>query len=458
MNILILGAGQVGSTLAANFSSEDENNVTIVDISSDQLKPLQDKYDLRTVQGLASYPQILEQAGGANADLVIAVTKNDEVNILSLQVAHKLFKNKTKIARIRSHEYLESEHIFRTNSAKEKVIDVFISPDKLVTDYILRLLEHPGALQVMDFAEGRLRLVAVKAFYGGPLVGHEIRDLKSHLPNNAETRIVAIFRNGQSIAPEGSTILEVGDEVFFLAERENIKMVMSELRRLDKAYKRVMIAGGGNIGYRLAKELESRCSVKLIEHGEKRARSISELLDDTLVLHGDATDQELLKQEGIQDVDVFLALTNSDEANLISSMLAKKHGARKVMSIVNKTTYVDLVQNDAIDIAISPEQITISGVLAYAREGDTETAYSLRRGAAEVMELVVHGHARESQVVDRMISEIPLPVGVTIGAVLREDEVIIVHHDTVVHDNDHVVLFFSDKSQIPYIEKLFGGV
>jgi trk system potassium uptake protein TrkA len=457
MNILILGAGQVGSTLAEHLSKDEANNITLVDISAEKIFALQDKMDIRTEAGLASHPKVLERAGGEDADLVIAVTQSDEVNILACLTAHKMFKTPAKIARIRSKEYLEIETLFRLNSIGETVVDAFISPDMLVVDHIASLLELPGALQVLDFAEGKLRLVAVKAYYGGPLVGHEIAELKKHLPSKAEARIVAIYRNGQPIPPEGTTRINANDEVFFLSTPENIKRVIKELRANDKPYKRIMIAGGGNIGLQLAQRIEENRLVKLIEFDKTRAASIAQELDKTLVLVGDATDQELLHNEGIDEVDVFLALTNSDEANIISSMLAKKLGVNKVMSIVNKTSYVDLVQNDTIDIAISPEQITISSVLSYVRKGDTTAAHSLRRGAAEVMEVVVHEETATAGIIGKTIEELNLHKGVTIGAIIREEEVIIAHHDTRIENEDHVIIFVNDSKEVHSVEKLFGG-
>ncbi|MEJ2380700.1 MAG: Trk system potassium transporter TrkA [Gammaproteobacteria bacterium] len=450
MKIIILGAGQVGSSVAHSLTGE-ANDITVVDTNTKVLQDLQDRLDLRTVAGLASYPDVLTRAGAEDADMVIAVTNSDETNMVACQVAYTLFNTPTKIARVRALEYLTHPKLFTQEAFP---IDVIISPEQLVCDYIQRLIEQPGALQVLDFAGGRVRLVAVKAYYGGPLVGHELRTLREHMPT-AEARVAAIFRRGRPMIPEGNTVIEADDEVFFIAATEHIRAVMSELRKLDKSNKRIILAGGGNIGKRLAGALEGRFQVKIIERDADRTRAISEELDKSIVLLGDAADEELLLEENIENTDVFCALTNDDEANILSSMLAKRLGARKVMSLINRASYVDLVESGIIDIAISPQQATIGSLLTHVRRGDVVVVHSLRRGAAEAIEAVAHGDSRNSKVVGRMVEEIKLPPGTTIGAVVRGDEVIIAHHDTAIEPEDHVILFLTDKKRIGDVEKLF---
>ncbi len=450
MKIIILGAGQVGSSVAANLASE-ANDITVVDVNNELLHDLQDRLDIRTVSGMASYPEVLRQAGAEDADMILAVTNSDEVNMIACQVAHSMFRTPTKIARVRSAEYLAYKDLFTDDSIP---IDVMISPEQILTDYVQRLIAQPGALQVLEFADGLVQLVAVKAYYGGPLVGHELKDLRDHMPN-VETRVAAIFRRGTAIAPEGDTVIEADDEVFFIAAKENIRRVMGELRRLDKPNKRIIIAGGGNIGRRLAKTLEKSYQVKLIDHNWERSRRISEELDRTIVLHGDVADEELLIEENIESVDVFCAVTNDDEANILSSMLAKRLGARKVMALINRAAYVELVESGDIDIAISPHQAMIGSLLTHIRRGDVVMVHSLRRGAAEAIEAVAHGDSRSSKVVGRTIEEIKLPPGTTIGAVVRGKEVIVAHHDTCIEAEDHVILFLVDKRRIGEVEKLF---
>jgi len=454
MKIIILGAGQVGGTLAQNLASE-ANDITIVDTDDARLAELRDRLDIGVVIGEASHPTVLVQAGIEDADMLIAVTNNDEINMIACQVAYSLYRTPTKIARVRANAYLNKPQLFNSDNIP---IDVLISPERLVSDYIFRLIEHPGALQVLDFADGKVQLVAVKAYYGGPLVGQELSFLRQHMPS-VDTRVAAIYRRDRAIMPEGSTVIEADDEVFFIAAKSDIRAVMSELRRLENQYKRIIIAGGGNIGFRLARKLESRYSVKVIEFFPERARYLSERLDRAIVLQGGASDQELLLEENIEDTDVFLALTNDDEANIMSSMLAKRLGARKVMTLINNPAYVDLVQGGEIDIAISPQQTTIGSLLTHVRRGDIVNVHSLRRGAAEAIEVIAHGDQRTSKVVGKAIEDIDLPQGASIGAILREtdkgSEVLIAHDNIVVETGDHVIVFLVDKKHTKDIEQLF---
>ncbi|MCV6589221.1 MAG: Trk system potassium transporter TrkA [Marinobacterium sp.] len=450
MKIIILGAGQVGGTLAENLASE-ANDITIVDTDSARLRELQDRMDIRTIEGKASYPSVLVQAGAQDADMLIAVTNLDEVNMIACQVAQTLFNTPTKIARVREHDYLKQKAIF---ADKAIPIDVLISPEELVTRHVKRLIQHPGALQVLDFADGKAQLVAVRAYYGGPLVGREISYLRAHMPS-VDTRVAAIFRRGSPIIPKGDTVIEADDEVFFIAATRDIRAVMSELRRLDRPYKRIMIAGGGNIGARLATTIEDDYQVKIIERSMSRCDQLARRLNNSIVLHGSASDKDLLLEENIEDTDVFCALTNDDEANIMASMLAKRLGARTVMTLINNPAYVDLVQGGVIDIAISPQQTTIGALLTHVRRGDVAAVHSLRRGAAEALEAVAHGDTRSSKVVGRTIEQIALPPGCTIGAIVRNDEVLIAHDDVMVENGDHVILFLVDKKRIAEVERLF---
>jgi trk system potassium uptake protein TrkA len=450
LKIIILGAGQVGSSVAANLAGE-ANDITVVDSNLGRLQHLQDRFDLRTVHGSASHPGVLAQAGAADADMIIAVTNSDETNMIACQVAYTLFHTPTKIARVRHVEYLKHDKLFAQEALP---IDVLISPEQQVTDYIQRLIEFPGALQVLDFADGKVQLVAVRAFYGGPLVGHALRELPQRM-RGIETRVAAIFRQGKAIIPRGDTIIESDDDVFFIAAPKHIRAVMKKLRKLDKPNKRIIIAGGGNIGTRLALALEQHCHVKLIELNQERAEIISEELRRTTVLLGDSADEDLLMEENINETDVFCALTNDDEANILSSMLAKRLGARTVMALINRAAYVDLVQRDIIDIAISPQQATIGSLLAHVRRGDVVVVHALRRGAAEAIEAIAHGDRTSSKVVGRSIEEIRLPKGTTIGAIVRQGKVIMVHHDTVIEAEDHVIALVTDKSHVSELESLF---
>lgn len=450
MKIIILGAGQVGGTLAQSLASE-HFDVTLVDDNLEVLRSLQDKYDIRTIAGKASYPSVLRQAGAEDTDILIAVTNSDEVNMMACQIAYRIFNIPTKIARIRSTAYLLNTSLFCNEAIP---IDVAICPEQLVTDNVKRLIEHPGALQVLDFAEARVQLVAVRAFHGGPLVGQALSNLKEHVPS-VDTRVAAIFRKGRPIIPQGDTVIEVDDEVFFIAAKNDIRTVMSELRRLENPYKKIMIAGGGNIGERLAEGIESRYQVKILERNADRCRYLSENLDRSIILNSDASNQNLLLEENIENTDVFCALTNNDEANIMSSLLAKRLGAKRVMTLISNPAYVDLIQGGEIDIAISPQMITVGHLLRHVRQVDIANVYSLRRGAAQAIEVIAHGDKQSSKVIGRKLEDIKLPPGTTIGALVRDTQVLIAHDHIVVEAEDHVILFLVDKRRIREVEKLF---
>lgn len=451
MNIIILGAGQVGATLVENLVRE-ENDITLVDINADRLKSLQNRLDIRTVVGSAAYPEVLQQAGAENADMLIAVTSSDEVNIVACQIAYQLFHTPTKIARIRSQQYLQYRDALFESGAF--TIDVTISPEYLVTSNITRLIEYPGALQVLDFANGKIQLVAIRPYFGGPLVGKTLGSVQEYLPS-FKANVAAIFRGNRSIPLKQDTTIEIGDEVFFVAARSQIREIMSALRRLDNPYQRIIIAGGGNIGFRLAQELENHYQVKLIEHNVARSHFISERLNKTIVLLGDASDRELLLNENIEYTDVFCALTNDEEVNIMSSMQAKRLGVRHVMALVTRTAYIDLIEGGDIDTAISPQHATIGSILTHIRRGDIINVHSLRRGAAEAIEIVAHGDISTSKVVGRKIEDIKLPKGTNIGAILRNNKVVIPNDETMIESDDHVILFLVDKRYLEEVECLF---
>ena len=341
-----------------------------------------------------------------------------------------------------------------------------------MTDYIRKLIEFPEALQVLEFADGMVTMIAVKAFEGGMLVGKPLKTIPLRLPH-IDARVAAIFRRDQPIVPTGDTIIESGDEVFILAATTHIRKVMTELRRMDKPIRRVIIAGGGNIGFRLARAIEGSVNVKLIERDRQRAEYLASTLTRALVLRGDSTDEALLDSESIEETDMFLALTNDDEDNIMSSSLAKQMGARRTLALINRKSYVDLVQGGRIDIAISPAQTSIGQLLARVRRGDVAAVHSLRRGAAEALEVVAHGDAKHCKVIGRKIEEIDLPDGATIAAIVRNTgqsrteykelvpyevpifEVIMAHHDTVIRAEDHVIVFCTSKKLVGKVEKLF---
>ena len=450
MKIIILGAGQVGGSLALSLANES-NDITLVDSDSRRLYELQDRADLQTITGHASYPTVLAQAGARDADMIVALTNSDETNMVACQVAYTLFHTPTKIARVRTADYLEFKDLFVQEALP---IDVLISPEILVSNYVENLIEHPGALQVLNFAEGKVKLIAMSLYDNSQYVGKRVRKVFDDVKAK-EARLVALYRGKQSLAIDQDTQLEAGDDLFFIAAASQAKNVTTVLQGLDKPNRRVIIAGGGNIGYQLAAVLEPHYRVKIIERNAERARFLSETLDKTVVLKGDAADESMLLDENIDSADVFCALTNDDEANILSAMLAKRMGARKTLSLINRPSYIELVESGMIDIAISPQQVTIGALLAHIRRGDVVAVHSLRKGSAEALEAVAHGDRKTSKVVGRAIADLNLPRGANIGAIVRNEEVIIAKSDLVIEPEDHVIMYLADKNKVRDVERLF---
>lgn len=451
MKIIIVGAGRVGASLAESLVSE-QNDLTLIDPDPAVLSELQNRYDLRTVAGNGILPEVLRQAGAEDADMLVAVTRSDETNLVACRIACTMFNVPRRIARVRSSDLAEQAALEGDEGFN---VDHVICPEQSVTEHIERLIEFPEALQVLDFADGRVTLVSVRAFAGGPLVSHPVEEIRQHLPN-VDVRIVALFRDNQSLPVDGYTMIQPGDEVFCLSATKDVRKVMAEMRRMTKPVQRVMIAGGGNIGLRLARSLEKSYQVKVIESNRKRCENLSHAVSsDTLVLYGDATDEDLLDQENVQDVDTFIALTNDDENNIMSALLAKRMGARRVISLIQRKVYAELVQGGQIDIALAPSNATLSELLRHIRRGDVVEVHRLRRGVAEAIEAIAHGDTKSSKVVGRPIEKISLPKGAVIGAIVRGDQVLMAHHDTVIEAEDHVITFVENRKLIPEVEKLF---
>ena len=467
MRIVILGAGQVGTSVAQSLVSES-NDITVVDSNRDRLENLQIRLDLRTVAGSAVLPSVLEEAGLADADILIAVTQSDQTNLVACKLAHSVFNVPTRIARLRSREFLDNPALLADENF---AVSYALCPEQVITDYLVKLVEFPEALQVLSFASGRVALVAVKTYAGGLMVGKPIREMSEHLGGTVEARIAAIFRRDHAVPPIGDTIIEDGDEVFVLAADEHIRRVMVEMRRMTAPVSRIIIAGGGNIGLRVAQQLEDKCSVKLIEHDPVRALMIATSLGKSLVLLGDATDENLLQQEAIDETDLFLALTNDDEDNIMAASLAKNMGCKRVVALINRRAYADLVQGGPIDIAISPAQVSIGDLLTHVRHGFVVKVHSLRRGAAEAIELVVHGDPKTSRVVGRRVGDLPVIPGATLavivrdfdkiedigyqGMLMRKGHVVIAHKEEIIQAADHVIVFCLNKKVVQKVEQLF---
>ena len=470
MKIVILGAGRVGESVAESLVSE-QNDITVIDSDPQRLRQLQDRLDLRGVVGNGIQPSVLREAGIEDTDMLIACAPLDETNLVVCKVAHDLFNVPTTIARVRSPEFENGSPLMGKSGF---AVDQVICPEASVTAYIRKLIEHPEALQVLEFAHGLVSLIAVRAVAGGPLVQHSLAEIPKLVPG-VDMRIVAIYRQDNAVpALEGDTRIEPGDEVFVLSATEHIRTVLGALRKMDRPVKRVMIAGGGKVGLRLAREIQDQYQIKIIEPQQARCEYLATQLDDSvLVLKGDSTDEDLLGDENVHDMDLFLALTSEDEDNIMSCLLAKRLGARRVLAVINRRAYADLVQGTTIDIAISPSQAVIGELLAYVRRGDVEAVHSLRRGAAEAMEAIVRGDRKTCRMAGRRIEEVGLPRGAQVGAIVRglhrsdgsriardggkdaRPEVIIAHHDTVVQTNDHVIVFVPRKRMVREVEKLF---
>jgi trk system potassium uptake protein TrkA len=461
VNIIILGAGQVGTSVAEALASE-ANDITLVDTNANSLAELCDRFEVRTVCGNAASPSVLREAGAENADLLIAVTQSDQTNLCACKTARTLFNLPTRIARLRSADYVDHPELLDSSNF---AVDFSICPEQIVTDYVRRLIDFPEALQVLDFANGLVNLTSVTARADNPLVGRPLADLRARLPH-VEAHIAAIYRNDNPILPSGDTIIAPGDEVFCLAATPHIRTVMQGLRGASEPMRRIMIAGGGNIGQRLADALEDDYNVKIIEVDPRRAEKLASALHHTLVLQGNTTDEKLLVNEGIDETDLFVALTNDEEDNIMSASLAKRMGARHTLALVNRKSYAGLVQGGLVDVVISPAQASIGVLLTHVRRGDVVAVHSLRRGAAEALEIIAHGKRANSKVIGRTVGEIPLPEGVTINAIVRDipgteaepsqyREVLIPHRNTVIASEDHIIVFCPHKNQVRKVEKLF---
>jgi len=450
MDIIIIGAGQVGSSVAENLVGED-NNVTVIDLDASRLQVLGNRLDILTVHGNGAYPTILRKAGADTADMLIAVSRNDEANMIACQVGYSLFHIPTKIARIRARDYFIRNELFGRDDLP---IDFFISPETEITGYIQRLIDFPGAQQVLDFSSGKVRMVATKFIPDKIRLDALLEKIHAHVPVGS-FQIIAVYRRNCAIALARDTLIEKDDELFFVTDSHYVRMALSIICEFDRLNQRVMIAGGGNIGFSLAEALQLRYQVKIIEHNVPRAQNIAQSLGKTIVLLGEASDKDLLSNENIEHTDVFCALTNDDEANIMSAIQAKRLGVRQVITLINRTNYVDLIEGGEIDVVISPQLITINTILTHLRQGDIVNVYSLRRGAAEAIEVIAHGDEFTSNVVGKKISDIVLPPHTIICAVVRGEHVFIGQSDVILQSDDHVVLFLSEKKHIHQVEQLF---
>ncbi len=451
MKILILGAGRVGTSVAENLVSE-QNDITVIDTHVEGLRYLQERFDLRVVHGDGTQVSVLKAAGIEDADLFIACAALDSANLVACKIARLMFNVPRRIARVRSAEFAEHAELLESGFG----VDAVISPERSVTHYLHSLIEFPEALQVVEFAGGRVSVLTVRVGIGSPMANHSMDSLREAWPD-VSVKVVDIVRDGRSVPAVGGTVILPGDEVVLVVDTRHARRAIRQLRVAERSVRRVMIAGGGNIGMRLARELaEDNYSVRLIERDPERCTLLAtQLPSNVLVLNGSGTDEALLARENIEDMDTWIALTSDDEDNIMSSLLAKRLGARKVIALINRMAYGELMQGSHIDIAISPSQATMSELLRHVRRGDVVVAHRLRQSGAEAVEAIAHGDNKTSKVVGRRVGEIRLPAGASIGALVRGEDIIIPDADSRIQTDDHVIVFVPSRHQMARVEKLF---
>ena len=449
MNILVLGAGKVGRNIAKNLARQTFD-VSIVDIDIERLKSIQEDHDLAIVQGHASSPEVLKKAGANTGTVVLAVTNNDEVNIVACQLSKKLFNVSKTICRLSDYTYIEN-----LDALGKDNIDVAISPELEVTQHIVDLINHPGAEQIESFADGKVKLVSVKAKKDGKLVNRELKSIKSDLPN-IDTFVPTIFRKNKPVVPDGNTVIKENDEVYFLSSEENIDKIVNELRDQGDTTSRIMIVGGGRIGLSLAMTLEKNYKVKVLEQDHRKCESIAKDLDKAIVLKGSGSDEELLRSENIENIDVFCALTNDDETNIMSAFLAKKLGAKKTLIVLNNYSYINILPKSFVDLPLSPQRMTVSLVMQHLTSVDMPQEVLLKMNSeVEALEGIIHFNNDTKDLFGSKYSQLPLPENSVLGSIYRNGRNTIPSDDLIIEKDDHLIVFINGKTDKSQIEKLF---
>lgn len=452
MKVIVCGAGQVGFHIASHLAAEN-NDVTVIDQSPDLVRRISDTIDAQGIVGHASHPEILEQAGIKDADMIIAVTYADEVNMVACQIAHSLFGVPTKVARIRQQSYLQS--IYANLFTPEHLpIDVIISPEIEVARAIARRLKVPGAFEMIPLVEDRVRLVGVRCTETCPIVNTPLRQLTQLFPE-LNIVIVGIMRDGSPIVPSSDDQMLSGDEVYFVVESDQLPRAMAAFGHEEREARRLLIFGGGNVGLFLAQEIEREYSwvrAKVIEASADRAERVAGLLNQTVVLQGDVLDAEILQEAGVGTVETVVAVTNDDETNILSCLLAKRHGSPRTIALVNKPSYEGLMTTLGIDVVVMPRNITVSTILQHVRRGRIHSVHTLREGFGELIEAEA---LETSPLVGPPLREVKLPPGVLVGALVRNGKMICPRSNTVIQPKDRVVLFAA-KEAIRKVEQLFS--
>ncbi len=452
MKVIVCGAGQVGSNIARHLALEN-NDVTVIDQSSELIRGLGDTLDVRGVVGHASHPDTLEQAGAGDADMFIAVTHTDEINMVACQVAHSLFDVPTKIARVRHQSYLQPiwSNLF---SSDHMPIDVIISPEIEVARAVTRRLQVPGAFEMIPLADDKVKLVGVRCDDNCPLVNTPLRQLTQLFPD-LNIVIVGLMRQNHPIVPSADDQMLPGDEVYFVVDSTQLLRAMAAFGHEEQEARRLLVFGGGNIALFLAQEIENEhpwVNAKIIEIDPERAEVVASRLSRTVVLKGDVLDKEILEEANVAATDTVVAVTNDDETNILASLLAKRYGCRRAITLINKGTYESLITTLGIDVVVSPRNITVSTILQHVRPGRIHSVHTLREGFGELIEAEA---LETSPLVGAPLKEVKLPSGVLLGAIVRDGQVICPRGSTVVQAQDRVVLFASSEV-IRKVEKLFS--
>jgi trk system potassium uptake protein TrkA len=452
MKVVICGAGQVGFNIARQLASEG-NDVTVVDTAPDLIRRINDSLDAQGVVGHASRPDVLDRAGTADADMIIAVTHTDEVNMVACQVAHALFRVPTKIARIREQSYLDPQ--WSPLFARENLpIDVIISPEVEVARAIIRRLKVPGAFEMIPLVDDRVRLVGVRCQAHCPLIHTPIKQLTQLFPD-LNIIIVGLIRSERPVRVTGENELAVGDNVYYVVETSQVHRSLAAFGHEETEARRLLICGGGNVALRLAQEIEENhpsINVKIVEVNADRAAVVASILSSTVVLNGDVLDPEILEEAGVASIDTVVAVTDDDETNILASLLAKRYGARRAITLINKATYEPLITTLGIDVIVSPRNITASTILQYVRRGRVHSVHTLREGFGELIEAEA---LETSTLVGNPLRDVKLPPGVMVGAIVRGGKVINPRGDTVIQDKDRVVLFAGTEA-VRRVERLFA--
>ncbi|MBP7337752.1 Trk system potassium transporter TrkA [Niveispirillum sp.] len=452
MKVIVCGAGQVGSNIAKYLASEG-NHVTVIDQSPELIQKISDTLDVQAMVGFASHPNVLEAAGAADADMLIAVTLADEVNMVACQVANSLFNVPTKIARVRHQSYLQP--IWADLFSREHMpIDFIISPEIEVARAVSRRLQVPGAFDMIPLADGLVKVIGVVCSQSCPIINTPLRQLTGLFPDLA-IEVVAIIRGDRQFIPCGNDQMLPGDEVYFVADTNHVARAMAAFGHEERQARRVIIVGGGNIGLCLAEEIEQNqpgVSARVIEVDRRRATLVAQKLKRTMVLHGDGLDPAILEEANVAASETVVAVSNSDEGNILASLLAKRNGCKRAITLINKTTYQPLVLPLGIDAVVSPRSITVSSILQHVRRGRIKAVHSLRENFAEVIEAEA---LETSTLINTPLKDIHLPAGIIVGAIVRAGKVIIPRPSTVIKPNDRVIIL-AEVGQVKKVEKMFA--